>query len=194
MIANERMQCILTSVKHSSAFWFAVGHVPGGHLPHDSRHRTCSVRQRVVEWHQQRWQFSFIFNKYRPSWSAGCTQLTQFLTRLYGNLYNLKHGANSYFSCSCNQIEFRFTLRFSLQSVQAIKEETVSYSVVYSNLWQPQPHPTSVIICQAAAALKTKWLYCRLGPFLVIVQPAYHIDYFAHLQVWVMEKYKPRLK
>lgn len=62
MIANERMQCILTSVKHSSAFWFAVGHVPGGHLPHDSRHRTCSVRQRVVEWHQQRWQLSFLFS------------------------------------------------------------------------------------------------------------------------------------
>lgn len=54
MNANEIMQYILTSVKRASALWFAVGHVPGGHLPHDGRHGTCSVCQRMVEWHQQR--------------------------------------------------------------------------------------------------------------------------------------------
>lgn len=51
---NKIMQSVLTPVKHLPASWFAVGHVPGGHLPHDGWHGTGSVRQRMVERHQQR--------------------------------------------------------------------------------------------------------------------------------------------
>ncbi len=34
--------------------WFAVRHIPGGYLPHDSRNRACAVRHWMAERHQQR--------------------------------------------------------------------------------------------------------------------------------------------